>query len=646
MKNALLVIFLAGILSACQKGKTEWMVSSPDGNVTITVLNQKGTDGEGKALSYYVTFQGKEVIQSSPLGLNREDQQFSEDLRFISEKEPLLIDQKYALKAGKQLECHDHAYEQVLTFKNEKGSQVQLILRAYNDGVAFCYRFPEKSDELHKIMDEKTGFQLATQGKAWIHPYDWNSRLKPSYEQYCKNEIPIGTDSPYKQGWAYPMLFNTNDSWVMITEAGMDGTYCATHIHSTKEGLYKVHFAEKEEVIIPDDPEPVSVLPWTTPWRVIIVGNELADIVSTTLVQNLNPPCAVADVSWIKPGRSSWSWWSNGGSVRDYKTQIAYVDFTAKMGWEYMLIDAGWQNMQGGTMEDVVRYANTKNVGVWLWYHSGAGMQKDTINLRNAMSVPEARRAEFKRIKELGVKGVKIDFFDTDKQAIVKLYKEILEDAAEHHILINFHGASLPRGLERTYPHLMTTEAIKGAEGFGRQDPCDRAAWHNTTVPFTRNVVGSMDYTPVTFSDKVRQGVPAKNKTTYAHQLALSVVFESGVQNFADKRESYESLPETPMNFMKNIPTAWDETKLIDGYPGDYVIMGRRKGNIWYIGGINGKEENRKLTVDLSFLPKGKTVRLITDGKERTMFAIDEAKTDTPLSIEVLPNGGFTAVIE
>lgn len=646
MKNIFTGIVSILLLSSCLSASNEWMVSSPDGSLQIHILNTRPGDGQNTKLVYNVTYKDKAIVLNSPLGLDREDELFSENLQFTSQSKLSLIDEKYTLKSGKKLVCHNYANEQTLTFGNANGKQIQLIIRAYNDGVAFRYRFPEESLSTYKVTNEQTGFKLSTGGKAWIHPYHWNDRKKPSYEEYCENDIQIGSDSPYEQGWAYPMLFNVDEVWVMITEAVMDGSYCATHIRSSQDGLYKIHFAEKEEVVIPDDPEPVSTLPWATPWRVIIVSDKLSGIVETNMVQNLNPPSVIADESWIKPGRSSWSWWSDGATSKNHDAQIKYVDFTAEMGWEYTLIDAGWPNMEGGTMEDVVKYANSKNVGVWLWYHSGAGRSQDTISQLNLMSVSDARKQEMGRIQQLGVKGIKVDFFDTDKQNVVKLYDEILADAADHRIMVNFHGASLPRGLERTYPNLMTTEAIKGAEGFGRQPACDRAPAHNATVPFTRNVVGSMDYTPVTFSNKIRQGVEAFNITSYAHQLALSVVFESGIQNFADKSESYQSLPEAPKNFLKEVPVAWDETKLVSGYPGDYVIIARKKGNKWYIGGINGKEESRQLTFELPFIQEKQIINLITDGKERTTFNEKKGETGNLVTVDVLPYGGFVATIE
>ena len=296
--------------------------------------------------------------------------------------------------------------------------------------------------------------------------------------------------------------------------------------------------------------------------------------------------------------------------------------------------------MDGEGVEGVVKYAKEKGVGIWLWYHSGAGRENAP------MSVDSLRRKEFERISKLGVKGVKVDFFDTDKQRIIALYPAILKDAADYHLMVDFHGATLPRGWERTWPNLMTTEAIKGAESLGRQTVCDRMAEHNATVVFTRNVVGSMDYTPVTFSNKIRQGVEAFRRTSIAHQLALSVAFESGFHCFADRAEGYQALPQGPKDFLKEVPVAWDESRLLAGYPSDYAVIARRKGDVWYIGGINGKNETRDLRFTLPDSCIGKTIHWIMDGKDINTFEEREQYYNGgEVMIHVLGNGGFAGRI-
>ena len=269
------------------------------------------------------------------------------------------------------------------------------------------------------------------------------------------------------------------------------------------------------------------------------------------------------------------------------------------------------------------------------------------LYLAQSVLKTDAQNLVIQKATELGVKGIKVDFFDTDKQRIIQLYPAILKDAAECHLLVDLHGATLPRGFERTYPNLLTTEAIRGAETLGRQERCERAAAHNATVPFTRNVVGSMDYTPVTFSNKIRNGVPAIRKTTVAHQLALSVVFESGFQCFADRAEAYQSLPELPKQFLKEVPAAWEESRLLAGYPGDYAVVARRLGDVWYIGGISGKNEEREITFRLPSACQGKGFTLIIDGADKDSFdyqTIEGAAQE--MKVKVLPNGGFACRIK
>ena len=640
-------LLLLLVMTACSAPHT-WELTSKDKNVRF-VLENKGAGGE-TVLSYSVYCNDTVAIERSLLGVVMDSTDYGTNARFLSATQPKEVNDAYRLKSGKQLSTADNCMEQTFTFGTAEGRSFDVIVRAYADGVAFRYGFTEVDGQPHTIQAERTEFAVPTAGgKAWIHPYDWNERHKPSYEQYCRNEITIRSVCDHGRGWAFPMLFQTNGLWMMITEAHLDGTYPATHIDNAgTDGAYRIRFPELDEPIVPDALEPVSELPWYTPWRVIIVGSDLNTIFRTQLVSHLNPPSAVADEEWIQPGRASWSWWSKGASVRDYREQLRYVDLSAEMGWEYMLIDASWQKMaNGGTMEDVVKYAQQKGVGIWLWYHSGAGRDNDSIPANRLMSDPELRLAEMKRISDIGVRGIKVDFFDTDKQRIIQLYPALLKDAADAHLLVDLHGATLPRGFERTYPHMLTTEAIRGAETLGRQERCDQAARHNATVPFTRNVVGSMDYTPVTFSNKVRQGVPAIRKTTVAHQLALAVVFESGFQCFADEAASYLSLPEQPKQFLRDVPAAWDESQLLAGYPGEVAVVARRTGDTWFIGGISGGDEAREVEFALPAGCVGKSFTMITDGVDKDTFGSQPVTTaaDGQVKVSILPGGGFAGII-
>lgn len=632
MKHWLFPVLVCLTLCAC-RSNLPYRALSPDGTVCFLLEDRPQEDGS-RQLHYQVTLDGQAVILPSRLGLEMDGVLYGRNVHRPRIRKRT-IDEAYTLKSGKQLQTRSHCTEHRLSFGGKEA--FRLLIRVYDNGAAFRYEFTGKDSRLHTIQQELTEFALPPDGRAWIHPYDWNSRKKPSYEQFSRNAIPVGKPSPYEQGWAFPLLFETGSGWTMVTEACLDGTFPATHVdNGGAAGAYKIRFPEAEEPVIPDAPEPRSTLPWKTPWRVIVAGRDLNAIFQSQLVAHLNPSSVLRDTDWIRPGKACWSWWYNGGSVRRYEDQLKYVDFCHDMGWDYSLIDAHWENMDGEGVEGVIRHAREKGVGIWLWYHSGAGRDS------SIMGSPSDRRKEMERISRLGVKGVKVDFFDTDKQRVIALYPAILQDAADFHLMVDFHGATLPRGWERTWPNLMTTEAVRGAESLGRQEVCDRMAEHDATLVFTRNVVGSMDYTPVTFSNKIRQGVEAFRRTSAAHQLALSVAFESGFQCFADRSEAYLALPEGPRRFLSEVPVAWDESCLLAGYPSDFAVIARRKGDVWYFGGINGKDEARELSFSLPPACQGKTIRWILDGEDIHSFAdsslVYEGGT---IALPVAGNGGF-----
>lgn len=623
---ALALIFLQGNAYA-----QEWNLASPDKKISIRILNRE-------KLSYSVSYDKRTVIEDSPLGIQRDDQQFNASLKFLQKKQSKIKD-PYTLLVGKKLKADNPANELTLVFENENKGKINLIFRAYNDGIAFRYNFSTGDGGVRKIMAENSGFAIPKEAKAWIQPYDLNVRKKPCYETYYEDGIAPGSPSPNLAGWAFPALFNVGQVWMLISEAGLDETYCAAHLEDKQgNGTYTIRFPEKEEVTSNAGPEPESTLPWTTPWRLIVVGPSLNTLQQTTLVTDLNPPSRLKDTSWIKPGRASWSWWSQGSTTRDFDIQKRYIDFNAEMGWEYVLIDAGWPKMENGSMEDLVKYANGKGVGIFLWYHSGMGREQDTLSMANLMAFPDSRKKELERIQQWGVKGIKVDFFDSDKQPVIKRYFDIMKDAADYKIMVNFHGSTLPRGWERTYPHLMSMESVKGAEGYGNQKFCERAPVHNTILPFTRNVVGSMDYTPVTFTNK-REAI---RQTTFGHELALSIVFESGVFHFADNMSSYQALPEAPKKFLMNVPVTWDETRYLAGTPGEYVVIARRKGNRWYIGGINGQDVEREVSFNLPVAKDPQSIQIITDGTMPGTFATETLQTNGKnIKIKIRAKGGF-----
>lgn len=647
MKQKLMNITFLGCLFlafSCGNKTKEWSVTSPSGKVKFTLNLQ-----QNKQLAYQVTLgdsaSSKVVIATSPLGIVRQDQTFVENLKFTSADAVKSFSDDFTLPIGKQKSVTNTGNELVVTFENEKGSPIQVIARAYDDGVAFRYNFPG-SDSVYTVEDEVTGFAVAGQGKVWVQPYDKVTVYTPAYERYFENGAPIGTAAPSKEGWAFPALFQTENAWMLITEAAVDSTYFAAHLQPSADGgKYTIRLPEEEEAKNIVTNKPTSSLPWATPWRVIIIGESLSRVVESNMVVKLNPASKIADESWIKPGRASWSWWGDWPSPKDYNALKKFVDFSAEMGWEYSLVDANWDLMEGGNIEQLVKYANSKNVGILMWYNSGGPHNEVTERPRDIMSDDVKRREEFKKLGEWGVKGVKVDFFQSDKPLIIKQYHDILKDAADNKVMVNFHGCTLPKGWNRTWPNLVSMEAIRGAEcyAFDSLYP-EQAIVQNTIIPFTRNVVGSVDYTPVTFSD---QKFP--HLTSYAHELALSIVFESGIVHLADRIQPYKTLPEAPKQFLKTFPVTWDETILLQGFPGKDCVMARRNGDVWYIGGINGTKEAVKWEIDLTRLgSKEYAASVITDGKTNKEFKSYNAplKAGEKLVVDVLPAGGFVAVLK
>jgi hypothetical protein len=373
----------------------------------------------------------------------------------------------------------------------------------------------------------------------------------------------------------------------------------------------------------------------------------LADIVESTLVDDVCPPSLIKNTDWIKPGLVSWNYWSSNHGTKDYKIVCDFADLAASMDWPYTLLDWEWDAMgNGGNLEDALKYIQSKGVKPLMWYNSGGKHTGVTATPRDRMLTHESRTEEFSKLKKLGVAGVKIDFFESEKQDMIKYYLDILDDAAANEMMVYFHGCIVPRGWTRTYPNLMTHEGIRGAEWYNNgPDFTTTAPEHNTIIPYTRNVVGPMDYTPVTFTNSQYPHI-----TSYGHELALSVVFESGLQHMADRPSGYYDLPFEARTFLKEVPNAWENTKLLDGYPGRDIIIARQKGNQWYIGGISSERFERTKTLKFNFLPEGKKYKLtlISDGKHdkdlaTQYFVVDKSST---FDVKLLRRGGFVVSLK
>jgi alpha-glucosidase len=621
----------------------EWEIASPDGHVKAIVRQAAGPVG---AIEYTIFRDGSAVLEPSPLGIVRQDASFVDHLVLEEAGKPTPHDESYTLIHGKRREVHDRYNERRLAFRNRTGEKLEIQLRAFDDGVAFRYRFPGDGPERKTVSEERTGFRVPGASRVWAMPFDDPNEYRPAYEAFWENDLAAGTSSPTRAGWAFPLLFRTpGGRWGLLTEAALDGTYCGSRLASDAPGgLYTLRFPEPGEGNGTGAVQPSSVLPWATPWRVVIVGTSPASIVESMIVESLNPPSAMADTSWIKPGRVSWSWLFDPKSPQDFERLKPFVDLAAEMGWEYTLVDANWDIMKNGTVHDLIAYAKSKGVGVLFWYNSGGPHNVVTERPRGLMDQRKVRRYEFQRLAKWGVKGVKIDFFQSDKQNVIALYHEILRDAADFKIMVNLHGCTLPRGWSRTYPHLMSMEAVRGAENyqFERLFPA-RAPQHNATLPFTRNAVGPMDYTPVLFRNNVHPLV-----TTAAHEIALPVIFESGLLHFGGGPEEYRQLAEVPREFLKKVPVAWEETRFLGGEPGSLVVLARLSGESWYAAGIDGSGRPRVLDVDLKRLGQGPwAATVIEDGENRPELRsrIVDLGAGNPLRVSLRANGGFAAVL-
>ena len=636
-RNILTGLFFLLTLTALPQRAT---VVSPNQKVSIALYNLENKDVGEWYIKVNFLSDGKtcEAIPQINLGLSRSDQDFSKDLKFLKAGKTLLITDQYSALHGKRSQCSNSANETVFSFENPGKAKLNLIIRAYNDGVAFRYEFPEKEGSFI-IKDEFTSYNIPQSAKRWLEK--WNTANEGLYSAM--------NDDNTQQSWCYPALFNLSDNncWYLIHEADVNGSYCGSKLSNViDKANYKITFPDQKDGRGLGESQPTIALPWKSPWRIIILGS-LADIVESTLTEDVCPPSVIKNTDWIRPGLVSWNYWSSNHGTKDYKIVCDFADLAASMDWPYTLLDWEWDEMgNGGNLDDAIKYILAKGVKPMLWYNSGGPHTGVTSTPRDRMLTHENRVEEFTKLKKMGVVGVKIDFFESEKQNMIKYYLDILDDAAAFKMMVYFHGCLVPRGWARTYPNLMTLEGVRGAEWYNNgPEFTTTAPEHNTTLPFTRNVVGAMDYTPVTFTNSQNPHI-----TSYGHELALSVVFESGFQHLADRPDGYYDLPDAARTFLKEVPNAWDDTKLLDGYPGRNIIIARRKGDLWYIGGLNSERFERTKTLTFDFLPEGKQYKmtLITDGKHDKAFATQYLVVDKSSSINVkmLRRGGFAAKLK
>lgn len=623
-------------------------VNGPDGKLQLTV-SCPSANGE---VSYAVTYNGKQMLESSPLGMETNVGDFYRGLQ-LKEHKVTALDTVYEQSRIKASRIHYWANELLCSFVNGEGKNVQITFRVSNNDVAFRYTLPrEQGKGSVTVNSERTGFRFPSQTTTFLCPQSdamigWK-RTKPSYEEEYKADAPMNERSGYGHGYTFPCLFKVgDDGWVLLSETGVDSRYCGSRLSDWDNGVYRIAFPMPEENNGNGTVSPAFSLPGSTPWRTVTVGETLKPIVETTVPWDVVEPRYTTTHDY-KPGRGTWSWilWQDGSI--NYDDQVRYVDLAAAMGYEYVLIDNWWDNNIGrDRMEQFIKYARSKGVEVFLWYSSSGYWNDIEQSPVNRMDNSIARKQEMRWLQSLGVKGIKVDFFGGDKQETLRLYEEILSDADDHGLMVIFHGCTLPRGWERMYPNYVGSEAVLASENLVfSQHFCDNGAFNATLHPFIRNAVGCMEFGGVFLNKRLNRSNDGGTirRTTDIFQLATAVLFQNPIQNFALAPNNLTDAPQICLDFMKQVPTTWDETRFIDGYPGRYIVLARRHGNTWYIAAANATVEPLKLKLDLPMLA-GQEVSLYSDDKKmQPQLKLQKIKTDGSLQLTVQPQGGAVIV--
>lgn len=615
MKFFIVMAMLLGSSVASAENK---QVTSPDGKLVVTVSD---TDGRP---SYSVSYDNVLFLQPSPLGMVANIGDFSSGMSLEKNVSTNKIDETYELASIKKSKVHYVANEAVFSFTQQGKTIYDVIFRISNNDVAFKYKMYPQGETLSCVVEqEATGFVFPDGTTTFLcpqsKPMGGFARTSPSYETSYTADDAAGKNG-WGEGYTFPCLFRNGDNgWVLVSETGVNGGYCASRLLGHKGGTYTIGFPQEGEANGNGTVSPGIALPGETPWRTITVGKTLAPIVETTVPFDVVKPLYQAKGEYTY-GRGSWSWIIGMDGSTNYKEQLRYIDFSAAMGYQSVLVDALWDKQIGrDKMEELAKYGKDKGVALYLWYNSNGYWNDAPQTPRGIMNNAIARRKEMRWMQSIGIRGIKVDFFGGDKQMTMQLYEDILSDANEYGLLVIFHGCTLPRGWERMYPNFASSEAVLASENLHfSQGSCDNEAFNATLHPFIRNTVGSMDFGGSALNkyynaDNAPRG--SRRMTSDVYALATAVLFQSPVQHFALAPNNLTDAPSWAIDFMKEVPTTWDEVRFIDGYPGKYVILARRHGDKWYIAGVNAQKETLKLKVNLPMFSNGEKVRLFSDDK-------------------------------
>lgn len=648
MKKKYLLIFCM-ILAIGFARAEDKKITSPNGKLVVTVYVENGSP------FYSVSLSNKQFLEKSPLGINTNIGDFSSELTLDDTVAIKKIIDSYSLPNIKKSRVDYEASEAVFTFSKAGKKVIDVIFRVSNNDVAYKYKvYQQRNPRSCVVKNEASGFVfpagtttfLTAQSKAMVG----FARTMPSYEIPYKVDAPMG-ENGQGNGYTFPCLLKVNDAgWVLISETGVDSRYCGSRLIGKADGLYTIGFPMDEENNGNGTSSPGIPLPGETPWRTITVGETLAPIMETTVAFDLVEP-RYETTQKFQYGKGTWSWIMKMDGATVFDVQKEYIDFSAALGYQTILVDALWDTQIGrDKIEELAAYGKTKNVALYLWYNSNGYWNDAPQGPRGIMDSPITRRREMAWMKSIGVRGIKVDFFGGDKQVTMKLYEDILYDANDFGLLVIFHGCTLPRGWERMYPNYAASEAILASENLHfSQGSCDAEAFNACLHPFIRNTVGSMDFGGSALNKFYNaNNTPnrgSKRLTSDVFALATAVMFQSAVQHFALAPNNLTDAPDWAIGFMKEVPTTWDEVKFIDGYPGKYVVLARRHGNTWYIAGVNAQKETVKLKAKLPMISAGKEMKIYSDD-ENLNGKVTTAKMNKNQEIELtIPTNGGVLII-
>ncbi|MBF4487609.1 glycoside hydrolase family 97 protein [Flavobacterium sp. CSZ] len=637
-----LCLFLFSFL----KLNAQSVVKSPDGKLIVVLAV------ENNMPVYNVSYNGKKFLKNSPLGLKTNVGDFTTGLILQASADQKKIEETYELPNIKQRSVQYRANEAVFSFTKEGKEAIDIIFRVSNNNAAFKYKvYPQKEARSCVVQQEASGFVLPEGTTTFLcpqsKPMTGFARTAPSYETSYTLDDSMGKNG-IGEGYTFPCLFKVNNQgWVLVSETGVDSNYCGSRLMGRDKGLYTIGFPMEGENNGNGTTAPGIPLAGETPWRTITVGETLAPVVETTIPFDLVQPKYKASKEY-QYTKGSWSWIMKMDNNTTFGVQKQYIDFSAAMGYQTILIDALWDTQIGkDKIAELAQYGAAKGVGLYLWYNSNGYWNDAPQGPRGMMDNVIMRRQEMAWMKSIGVKGIKVDFFGGDKQVTMKLYEEILTDANDFGIMVIFHGCTLPRGWERMYPNFASSEAVLASENlhFG-QKSCDTEAMNASIHPFIRNTVGSMDFGGSAlnqfYNSENVSNKGSKRITSDVFALAAAVLFQSGVQHFALAPNNLTDAPAWAIDFMKEVPTTWDEVRFLEGYPGKYVVLARRKGTKWYIAGVNAQKETVKLKIKLPMIASGTAFKCYLDdehlnGKVKTM----KLKNSHEIEISIPCNGGM-----